>query len=68
VPAATPLVTPVVETTLAIEVLLLVQVPLAVPSVSVVVAPAQADAVPPMAAGEALTVTTFETMQPVAVV
>ena len=59
-PAATPPTTPPLET-VAIDVLLLLQVPLPVASVSVVVLPLHTVAVPLMAAtvGAAVTVTAF---------
>ena len=52
VPAATP-VTPPLELTVAMPVALEVQAPPEVPSVSVVVAPAQTVDAPPIAAGAA---------------
>jgi hypothetical protein len=65
VPAATPVTTPVEEPIVAADVLLLTHVPPAA-FVKVVVAPAQIEVVPVIAAGTALTETTPFTEQPVA--
>ena len=62
VPAATPATTAVVA--VATEVLPELQVPPVVASVKVVVNPAHIVAVPEIAAGEALTVTTFVATHP----
>jgi hypothetical protein len=64
VPAETPDTTPVDET-VATDVEPLVHAPPDVASVRLVVLPAQTLAVPVMAAGDALTVTTVVTWQPV---
>jgi hypothetical protein len=58
VPPATPVTTPVVDTTVAIVVVPLVQVPPLVASVNVVVSPWQTLVVPLMAVGSGFTVTT----------
>ena len=55
-PEATPVTTPVVEATVATVAPALLQVPLLVMSVKVVVAPAHMVGVPPIAAGNELTV------------
>jgi hypothetical protein len=68
VPAATPVTTPVEEFTEATDVLLLVHAPPEVELVSVDVAPAQADNVPPMDAGNAVTVATIVVLHPVDIV
>jgi hypothetical protein len=60
-PDATPLTTPVDEPTVAMAVLLLDHVPPLAVLVSVVEPPTQATAVPPIATGAALTVTTVVT-------
>ena len=57
VPAATPVTTPVVILAVAINELLLVQLPLPVASASVIAEPAQTLVRPEMAAGLGLTVT-----------
>ena len=57
VPAATPVITPFVETIVALLVLLLCQVPLGVPSVNVVEAALHIVVVPDIAPGVILTVT-----------
>jgi hypothetical protein len=56
VPAATPLTVPDPEPTVACAVLLLLQVPPAVPSLKVVVKPTHTLVVPVIAAGTGLTV------------
>ena len=61
-----PVTTPVLKFTLAIAELLLLQIPPASASVSVEVDPLHALAVPPIAAGEALTVTVVNVKQPLA--
>lgn len=63
-PEATPVTIPEVPT-VANAVLLLLQVPPLVASVSVVVDPAQTMAVPPMAAGSGFTVTIEVVIHPV---
>ena len=65
VPDATPVTTPVEEPTVAIVDVLLVHVPLLVTSLKPVVKPAQTVAVPAIADGTGLTVTTFVDLQPV---
>jgi len=65
VPDDTPVTTPVVPATVATLVVPLVQVPPVVPSVNVIVDPAQNADAPAMVAGEALTVTTVVAVQPV---
>ena len=67
VPAETPVTIPVEEPTVAIAVLLLLQCPPAVESISVVVAPAQTLALPTMPVS-AVTVTICDVWQPPAVV
>jgi len=64
VPDVTPLTTPVVEPMVATEVLVLLHVPPDVPSVNVVVLPAQTEVVPEIVAGTAFTVTTAIARQP----
>jgi len=64
VPVATPVTMPVVEPIVAIPVLLLLHEPPSAPSVSVVVPPMQVIALPPIAGGAVLTVTTIEALQP----
>ena len=61
VPALVPVTTPVVEFTVAIPVALLLHVPPAVASVSVIVWPAQTTVGPDMATGKELTVITCVT-------
>ena len=56
VPAPTAVTTPVLLTTVATEVVLLLHVPPVVVSVSVVLDPIHSPVVPPMAAGPAVTV------------
>jgi hypothetical protein len=56
VPAATPVVTPVAATTVALGSVLLLHVPPAVADASVVVRPTHTAAVPVIAAGSAFTV------------
>lgn len=63
-PAVTPFTVPV-EVTVAIPVVLLLQVPLLVVEVSMVEAPAQTAPAPVIAAGDGITVIAFVTMQPV---
>lgn len=63
-PVITPVNNPVAEPMMAIEVELLVHVPPAVLSVSVVVAPAQSAPAPVMTAGSGLTVSTAVIEQP----
>ena len=65
VPDSTPLTTPEPPTTVATVVVPLVHVPPVVPSVKVMVAPAQTGADAAMAAGSPLTVTTVVVKQPV---
>jgi len=65
VPAIPPVTMPVVDPIAAIVVLLLLQVPVVVASVSVVVKPEHTDKVPEMLTGVGLTVTTAEVTQPV---
>jgi hypothetical protein len=67
VPAATAVTTPVVPSTVAIEVLPDVHVPPTVVLDSVAVEPAQATAVPEIAAGAVTTVTVAVRVQPVLV-
>lgn len=62
-PAATPVTTPVVLT-VAIKVLLLLHVPPAVASVSVLVPPTVVDAIPEMGAGIGDTVTVRDAEHP----
>ena len=64
-PANDPLTNPDVASIVAIEVLLLVQLPPVAVSLSVVVAPAHTLAVPVMAEGNACTVTVTISAQPV---
>ena len=59
VPAATPVTIPVVDPTVATDVAELAQVPPAVPSVSVIVAPTHTVPLPDIAAGEEVTVSTL---------
>ena len=63
-PAVTPVTVPVSEPTLAIAVLLLVQVPPPVVVLSVVDEPAQTDEAPVIGAGPADTVTFLVAVQP----
>ena len=65
-PAATPVTTPVVEFTVAKEALLLLHVPPTVASLSVLVKPIHALAVPVMDAGNGLTVIIVVAVHPVA--
>ena len=65
VPVLTPVTTPDVELTLAVPDKLLVHVPPVGVELNVVVEPIQTDAVPVIAAGEALTVTVANDSQPV---
>ena len=65
-PEAAPLTIPVEEPMVAIAVAPLVQVPLLVASLKVVVRPAHTAAVPAIADGTGLTVTTLVAIQPVA--
>ena len=64
-PAATPVTTPVPLLTVANDVLLLLQVPSGVASLSAVVKPAHTLVVPVIAAGSGFTVTTLVMIQPV---
>jgi len=59
VPDATPVTTPAPVPMVAIVVVPLAQVPPVVPSVNVTVEPAHTGALPPIAPGEAFTVTTL---------
>ena len=63
-PNATPVTTPEPETTVAIPVLPLLQVPPPEGSFNVVVAPIQVASVPPIAAGKAFIVTVVPRTQP----
>jgi len=65
VPAVTPVTTPLLVPMVATVVLLLLHEPPAVASLSVVVRPEQTLAVPVMEAGNGLTVTTTDVIQPV---
>ena len=65
VPADTPVTTPVVMPTVAVERELLVHVPPAIISVSVIVEPTQTSLLPIMAGGNAYTVTVTVAAQPV---
>jgi hypothetical protein len=67
VPPVLPVTIPAAST-VATVVLLLLQVPPVVVLVSVVVCPAHTIGVPPIAAGEAITVTTIDAVQPVPIV
>ncbi len=67
VPALTPVTTPVPDTTVALAGLLLLHVPPLVALLSVVVVPIQADSVPPIAPGAAVTVTSRVATQPLPV-
>ena len=60
-----PVTVPVADPIMAIDGLPLIQVPVAVGSVSIVTAPAQMVDTPVMAEGGALTVTVLVAMQPV---
>ncbi len=64
VPAELPVITPVVSPTVAVELLLLLQVAPAVVVDKVVVAPIHTEAVPVMAPGSGLTVTVTAALQP----
>ena len=64
VPELTPVTTPVVDPTVATDVLLLDQVPVPDASTNVVEVPAQSAVVPDIDAGNALTVTTAVALQP----
>ena len=64
VPAVTPVTTPVLETTVAIELLLLLQSPPIVALFNAVVKPAQTAVVPVLAVDSVLTVKTFVDVQP----
>ena len=64
-PPDTPVTTPEEDPTVARAVLLLLQVPPEVASVNVVVKNGQTTAVPPIAAGEELTVTGVVILHPV---
>ena len=64
-PPATPVTVPEDEPTVAVPVLLLLQVPPDVELVRVDVAPAQNTSVPPIAAGLGFTVAIVEVEQPV---
>jgi hypothetical protein len=68
VPNALPLTTPVAMPTLAIDPSLLVQLPGVAVLANVVVCPTHTVAVPVIAGGEAITVTVWETEQPVPMV
>lgn len=68
VPVVLPVTMPVVLPMPAIDVLLLLQAPPPVASVSVVVLPGQTRNVPPMAAGPEVTVTLFVAVHPVGMV
>lgn len=65
VPAVPPVTTPVVEFTVAMPVELLLQVPPAVASVSVIVAPTHTAVGPLMAVGAGVIVMVFVARQPV---
>lgn len=65
VPADTPVTIPVPEPTVATAVLLLLHEPPPEALVSVVVVPGHAVSVPPIAAGNGLTVTAWVARQPV---
>ena len=67
VPAPTPVTTPVPDTTVAFAGLLLLHVPPLVALLSVVVVPIQADSVPLIAPGAAVTVTSYVATQPLPV-
>jgi hypothetical protein len=67
VPAFTPVSTPVVAWMVAIALLLLLHVPPAVASLSMVVAPLQIDVVPVIASGSGCTVIGVFVSQPAAV-
>jgi hypothetical protein len=64
VPADTPVTTPVVKSTVATDVLVLVHVPPVVALLSVVVDATQVNSVPVMEAGGGLTVTTAVARHP----
>ena len=64
VPAKTPVTTPVAPSTVATPALLLVQLPPGVAFAKAVVAPTHNEAVPVIAAGDAMTVTTPGVEQP----
>jgi hypothetical protein len=63
-PAAIPVTTPLAEPTVAVAVLLLLQVPPVAALLSVVAPPTQSDAVPVLVPGAALTVTVTTLRQP----
>ena len=64
VPAVTPVTVPVAEPTVALEVLLLLHVPLPVASVNVVVSPIHTAPVPVIPEGTELTVIVVAAVQP----
>lgn len=64
VPAATPVATPVEMLTVAIDVLLLVQVPPEMEFVKVLVPPTGIDVIPAIAAGAGVTETVLTAVQP----
>ena len=66
VPAASPLTFPLTLPTVATSVLLLLQAPPVVWSLSAVVAPEHTDSVPSIGGGSAFTVTVVRAVQPVA--
>ena len=65
VPRATPLTTPVVLPMVAVAVVVLIQVPPATPSLSVIVAPTHTADGPVIAVGIVYTATVVLTLQPV---